>query len=53
MRVSVESSGVVVFQYFRLSFVVTGITLVFIRWMADTPAGYSALKFINKLTVAA
>ena len=37
-------------MYFRLSFFVTGIALMFIQWMADSPAAYSALKFINKLT---
>ena len=39
--------------YFRLSFVVTGIALMFIQWMADSPVAYNALKFINKLTGAA
>ena len=50
MRVSVESS---VSVYFRLSSIVTGIAFVFIQWMADSPAAYSALKFINKLAGAA
>ena len=27
----------------------TGIALMFIQWMADSPAAYSALNFINKL----
>ena len=40
-------------MYFRPSFVVTGIALVFIQWMANSPAADSALKFINMLTGAA